>query len=410
MRHSHAALGHLPSTAGRKVALAALLALALIGIAVEALAENRTIQVRGLVDIVATDVGDYRYLNTVNTNDSNFDALRSRIFIEGQSGQTSVYLQFLVSPESYDDFRFFGGYLMHRVSARRNIFLEAGLIPMHDGIWASHTYSNKNPLVGIPMAQYWKTTMHGFMVPNDLDDLLSKRGQGQTGFVYADSSGVRGRPYAAAPITYDNCWNYGAFTLGTIGRFEYAAGVTLGAPATPVSGSDSNENLTWHAKFGYLFAPGLKLWLSGARGAYLSRDVTPYLPEGTSVNDYYQNLLIMSGEWQWWRIAVIGEAYFNKFDTPVREAGLRNESYYLQAVYSMSAGVDLAARYDRMTFEKVSSSTGEVMSWDENQRRWEGGVGYHVTRELFVKGVVQATRGDRKEWDIIPALQASFSF
>ena len=408
MRRSHDAMHLVPTTTGRRIAAATFFVLAVVGVAVDALAQG-SLQMRGLVDIVATDVHDYRYLNTVNTNDSNFDALRSRLFVEGQRGQTSVFLQFLVSPESYDQFRFFGGYLMHRVLEERNVFLEAGLTPMHDGIWASHTYSNKNPLVGIPVAQYWKTSMHATMLPADLDQLLSMRGRGQTGFVYADSNGVRGKPYASAPIVYDNCWNYGAFTLGTLGQVEFALGVTLGAPAASVQGSDTNENLTWHAKVGYAFMPGLKLWLSGARGAYMDRVVAPYLPAGKTVNDYYQNLLIVSGDWQWWRLAVLGEMYFNHFDTPVRETGLSNESFYLQAVYSPLAGWDLAVRYDRMTFEQVPNSTGDVMSWDENLQRWEGGVGYHVTRDLLVKGVVQATQDD-EEWEVIPALQASFSF
>lgn len=408
MKRSHDAMHLVPTPAGRRLAVAAFFTLALLGVALDAIAQS-SIQVRGLVDIVATDVRDDRYLNTVNTNDSNFDALRSRLFVEGQRGQTSVYLQFLVSPESYDEFRFFGGYLMHRVFEDRNVFLEAGLIPLHDGIWASHTYSNKNPLVGIPMAQYWKTTMHASMIPTDLDQLLSMRGQGQTGFVYADSNGVRGQKYSSAPIVYDNCWNYGAFSLGTLGRFEYALGVTLGAPAASVQGSDSNENLAWHAKVGYAFMPGLKLWLTGARGAYMDRVVAPYLPAGKTVNDYYQNLLIVSGDFQWWRLAMIGEVYFNHFDTPVREAGLSNESYYLQAVYSIVAGWDLAVRYDRMMFEEVPAGSGELVSWDENVERWEGGVGYHVTRDLFVKGVAQGTRGDG-DWDVIPAVQASFSF
>jgi hypothetical protein len=259
------------------------------------------------------------------------------------------------------------------------------------------------------MAQYWKSAMQAYMMPTNLDQLLSKRGQGQFGVVYADSNGVRGVAHPSAPIVYDNCWNYGAFSLGTVGRFEYAAGVTLGSPAAPVAGADGNENLTWHAKVGYAFMPGLKLWLTGARGAYLDRAVEPYLPAGRSVNDYYQNLLIVSGTWQWWRVSMMGEVYFNHFDTPVREAGLSNESFYLQGVYSILAGWDLALRYDRLTFEKVSSSTGQVMSWDEDLQRWEGGVNYHVTRDLMVKGIVQATQGDA-EWEVLPAVQASFSF
>jgi hypothetical protein len=104
-----------------------------------------------------------------------------------------VYLQFLVSPESYNAYRFYGGYLMHRVFEQRNVFLEAGLIPVHDGIWASQTYSNKNPLVGLPMTYYWKSTLASTMMPVDLDQMLVARGEGQTRVTYSDSNGVRGK-------------------------------------------------------------------------------------------------------------------------------------------------------------------------------------------------------------------------
>jgi hypothetical protein len=408
MKRSKRTVHFVPTRAGRRIALGAFATLALLGVAVDAMAQG-SVQVRGLIDIVGTHLTDDRYLNTVNTNDSNFDALRSRLFVEGQRGNTSVYLQFLVSPESYNTFRFFGGYLMHRVLADRNIFLEAGLIPLQDGIWASHTYSNKNPLIGIPMAQYWKTSMSATMIPTDLDQLLAMRGRGQHGFVYADSNGVRGKPYATSPIVYDNCWNYGAFSLGTVGRVEYAVGVTVGAPAAAVSGSDTNDDLTLHAKVGYAVTPGFKVWVTGVRGAYLDRVVQDYLPAGKSVNDYYQKLFIVSADWKVWRLSFMGEAYLNHFDTPIRPEGLSNHSYYVQGVYSPLPGWDVAVRYDTMLFEDVVSGAGEVVTWDKDYRRVEGGVGYHVSRDLFLKGVVQAT-GDDEEWTAIPALQVSFSF
>ena len=48
--------------------------------------------------------------------------------------------------------------------------------------------------------------------------------------------------------------------------------------------------------------------------------------------------------------------------------------------------------------------------WDAPVDRWEAGVNYHVSRELVVKGVTQFTRIDNGDWDLIPAVQASFSF
>jgi hypothetical protein len=401
----------IPSRAGRRMALGALVLLALIAVVVNARAQTSSIQLRGLVDIVAGQDDDYRYFNTLNTYDSPFDGLRARLFVEGNRGNTSVYLQFLVSPESYSAYRFYGGYVMQRLFDERNLFLEAGLIPVHDGIWAATTYSNKNPLVGLPMSYYWKTTMSATSVPVDLDQLLSMRGKGQTGVNYADSTGaVRGKKYASSPILYDNCWNYGVYALGTLGRVEFAGGVTLGTASSAVQGSDTNENLAVHGKVGYAFTPGLHAWFSATRGAYFDRVVAPYLPPGKSANDYYQNLWGVSADWKVWKLWFMGEFWNNHWDTPVRDNGLDNQSYYGQMVYSFLAGWDASVRYDAMRFNQVTNSLGRDVTWDAPVDRWETGINYHVSRDLILKGVAQFTNVDNEEWELIPAIQASFSF
>lgn len=409
MRRSMCSVHLVPSTAGRRIAIATFVALGLLGIAVNSFAQN-AIQVRGLVDLVADDVSDYRFLNTNNTNDGNFDALRARLFVDGRRNNTSVYLQFLISPDSYSEFRFFGGYVMQRIHEERNVFIEAGLIPVNDGIWAANTYSNENPLIGIPLMQYWKGGLTATQMPNSLDDLLSKRGQAQEfGITYADSNGTRGYRYAAMPILYDNCWNYGAYTLGTLGHFEFALGATLGAPSASVQGTDSNDNISPHFKLGYAFTPGLKVWASIARGAYLDRAVAPYLPVGKSVNDYYQDLYGLSADWKVWKFWFMGEYFYNHYDTPIREAGLNNQSFYVQSVFALAPGWDLAMRFDALRFAEVEDTAGNVMTWDENVYRWETGVAYHVSRDLVVKGVAQMTQYEA-DWDMIPAIQASFGF
>jgi len=410
MRHALRIEPLHPSSAGRRIALAAIGVLIVLAVAVNAMAEG-AVQVRGLIDIVGSDDREYREFNTYNTHDSNFDGLRARLFVEGNRGATSVYLQFLVSPESYNEYRFYGGYVMQKLFSDRNVFLEAGLIPVLDGVWASHTYSNKNPLIGIPMSQYWSTSLSAHSVPVDLDQLLSMRGQALYGVAYRDSTGaVRGKSYAGSPVLYDNCWNYGAYTLGTLGRVEFAAGVTLGTASASVQGSDTNENLAVHGKVGYAFTPGLRMWLSATRGAYFDRVVEPYLPAGKSANDYFQNLVGVSADWKVWQLWLMGEYWWNHWDTPVRANGLDNQAYYLQAVYAFLPGWDAAVRYDAMRFNKVANSAGVDVTWDAPVDRWEGGINYHVSRELVIKGVAQFTRIDDTDWELIPAVQASFAF
>jgi hypothetical protein len=370
-----------------------------------------SIRIRGLVDLIGQSHDDKLYLNNTNISDSNFDPLRARLFIEGGTDRTQVFIQTLFSQQSFNEFRLYGAYLMHRVVESKEVYLEAGLIPIHDGIWAPHTYSDKNPLVGIPMAYYWKTNMHSYQMPLDTDHLVSQKGKGQTGVAYMDGGNVRGKFWHAAPVLYDNCWNYGVFSLGVVGKFEYAAGVTLGAPADPVQSTDSNNDIALHGKIGYAVTPGFRIYLSAATGAYLGDDVTPFLPQGKTINDYRQNLVIASADWQWQHLSVMSEFFYNAFETPLTTDALTNTSFYVQGVYKFKPGWQLAARYDEMRFGDVTTTAGST-TWDQNIHRYEAGVGYHVSRELLTKLVVQHTdEGDGwKSDNFIPALQVSFSF
>jgi len=370
-----------------------------------------TVKVRGLIDIVAQGENDLLYLNYTNLQDSNFDPLRARIFIEGGTNRTQFFIQTLFSQESFSTFRLFGAYLLHKVVESQEIYFEVGLIPVHDGIWAPHTYSNKNPLIGVPLAYYWKSNLHPRQMPVDLDQLLEQRGQGQFGVEYYDSTGVRGSFFHSMPILYDNCWNYGLYSLGTVKNMEYAVGVTVGAPGAPIQSTDTNDNLALHAKIGYAVTPGFKLYVSGAQGAYLSRDVVPYLPAGASINDFMQTLFVVSMDWQWRYISTMGEVFFNHFETPIRSEGLRNQSFYLQTAYKFLPGWYVAGRYDEIRHEEVDSN-GSTLTWDYDVKRVEAGLGYHFSREMLGKLVVQGTNqgiGFRDD-TIITAIQLSYAF
>ena len=371
-----------------------------------------TVEVDGLVDVVGRGQDADMYLNRTFVQTTNFDALRARIFVQGGTERTRAFVQILFSDVGYSAVNFHGGYLQHRVFENRELYLEAGKIPVHIGTWAPRTYSNRNPLIGIPFAYYYKSTLSSSMMPRDLDDLLSKRGQGQVGVVYTEPDGtVRGSPMSTLPMMYDNCWDYGAFVLGANHRFDYAFGVTLGAPGAPVNGPDSNGSVTGIAKIGMAPIPGLAFHLSFAYGPYLGSDVTPYIPAGSNLEDYAQALLAGSAEWGWRKLSLNSEVFLNRFETPIVDHGLGSLSYYLEGVYRFLPGWYAAARYDLVRFEEVASASGPV-TWDENIDRVEAGVGYHVTRELLVKAVAQCNALD-DGWDadrILPAMQISFAF
>jgi hypothetical protein len=371
------------------------------------------ITLRGLVDLCVNGDRDKAWLNTNNTGDGNFDPLRARLFVDGRRDNTQIFLQFLYSQQSYSPIRLYGAYLQHKVFDKV-LTLEGGLVPNHAGTWAPYTYSNQNPLVAIPLSYYWKSNLPSRSMPNDLDDLLAHRGQGQTGISYADSNGVRGKNYATMPILYDNCWNYGLFAMGTAGRLQYLLGATTNPPGGALNQPDLNENIALQGRFGFTLAQSFTLWLSGAHGAYLSRDVKSYLPAGKTVNDYDQSVLGASAEWKWRHLDLWGEMVFNHFDTPLRSEGLSSQAWWLQAVYTVFPQWEVALRYDDLRHEKVRDSGGIEMSWDMDVYRWEGGIQYRATRELRIKAVFQQTElldgfgGEQVE--TLTAGQVSFAF
>ncbi len=370
------------------------------------------LQVRGLLDVVGHGNDSALYLNRTNVQDSNFDNLRARVFVEGGTERTRAFLQVLFSDVGYDHIRFHGGYVLHRVFEAREVYLEAGKIPVHLGTWAPQTYSNKNPLVGIPLAYYYKSTLPYRQMPTDLEQLLSKRGRGQQGVVYTNPDGsMRGAPYSTAPMMYDNCWDYGAFVLGASHAFDWSLGTTLGAPGSPVGGPETNSSVSVHGRVGYAPTAGLALHLSAARGAYLWDDVAPYLPANSRVDDYAQTLWGLSLHWAWRHLDLGSEVFFNHFETPLRADGLGSHSYYMSAQYRFLPGLYGALRYDAIRFEVVDSAAGRV-TWDENLQRVEAGVGYRRTRELLVKLVGQLNENG-SGWDLdnlLPAAQVSFAF
>lgn len=395
---------------------AAIMTLALLVVAAAPRANaEATVKVRGIMDIAVAAREDLRWLNTTNFDDSSFDLMRSRLFVQAESERTQAHVQLFLSDDSRSPVRIYGAYLLHKPLESHELYLEAGRIPTHDGSWAPRVYSPRNPLVGVPLAYYWKTNLPYRMLPADMEALLEQKGRGQQGTFYTDEAGhPRGVPWANVSMIYDSCWNHGVYVLGTERNFEYAVGVTVGPPTAPVYTADNNDDLVPHAKLGYAFTPGLKASVAWAQGAYLSRDVQQFLPPGKSVNEYDQTLWMGSAEASFGHFEFNGEVFVNHYDTPLRDDGLDSFSYYVDGKWDFHAGWFAALRFDSLSYGdvEVPNGGGATTSWDQNIERIEGGVGYHVSRTLLVKGVLQATNvgeGYVNEY-VSPVLQVSFSF
>jgi hypothetical protein len=284
--------------------------------------------------------------------------------------------------------------------------LEAGLIRHPFGTWGPRTYSDKNPLVGIPLGYSYHTALIVYL--NSLQkspaELLAYRGRGgNPAPAFGVSSGL--------PLVYDNCWNTGLLIFGGGGKWEYTAGVLSGSLSNPtIELKRSRPQVSAHAGF----TPFMELTLgsSFAYGPYLTKANEKDLPFGSAANDYNQTVVGLDLNFERGKFIGHAEGMFNRWVHPYVSEPLKVYSAYVEGTYKFATQFFLAARYDRMEFSKISDPSGGRSVWDYPLYRIETGLGYRFDRSVTIKLVGQLTRfpGRPQLNDDIFATQISTSF
>jgi len=346
------------------------------------------IHLRGLLDLALAPNNDAVALNQLNAGGTAFDPYRARLFVDGKpSDHFDVFAQLHLSEQS--GVLIYGAYATWTPDLERDLHLEAGKLPNPIGTYPPRTYSDKNPLMGMPLTCQYHTSFRGDLLVPDIDALLSEAGNGQYGVDYAPGDGG----WRGMPIVYDFCWDVGIVALGSLRPLEFSIGVTNGTPSASNPGRDNNEDKSVMGRVGINPIPSLRVGVSASTGAYLPNDVEPGLPAGTSAERYDQTLYMVDAEWMWDRLELRGEGVFNTWETP-NLGDLDVTSWYLEGKFAFLAGAYVAARYDQMLFEDIQGTTGPARPWDDDVRRFEGGLGYRFDRRVLGKVVYQTTTLD----------------
>lgn len=365
-----------------------------------ALAWGKSMTISGLVDVVRRD-GDRR--STLNNNlagDSPFNDLRVKLFLDGWANSRFGVLTELLYDESggtVNVIRFDGAYAVFLNLGTPYLNARVGKIPSPFGVWAPRTYSDKNPLVGLPLMQHYHTLARNDRVPANYDSLQTYRRLRSPG---------RG---GGMPILYDSCWGDGVTLFGSSRKWEYNIGVAQGTPSSMRSSSNSGFQVI--GRVGVKPIIGLRLGASGAYGPYLVFGATG-LPRGAGYEDYKQRLFGFDAEYSIGHLIFYGEVVLNRWDSPNFQDGLGNSSWYVEWKYNLYPGLYAAVRYSGMRFDPVDDGKGGRVPWDSPVRRVESGIGYKIIPSARVKLVWQYTHAgdDRQERTDILAAQASFSF
>lgn len=277
-----------------------------------------------------------------------------------------------------------------RPVARWRLDIQAGRIPPVIGAFARRAYGRDNPLVGVPLAYQYLTSLRPDALPAIADDILRMRARGwRPSFPIGSDATAPGIALVSAFH-----WDTGIAAHWSNDRVDLAAAITRGAPARPVT-KETNSGLQWSGRAAVMFPAGVTLGVSGARGDWIDQTALDLRPVASGVS-VAQTVVgadasIERGHW-----IVRAEYLHSTFGIPVANdptftTPLTADTGFAEARYRFLSRWQVAARVERLTFSNITGTLfgGTPTPWDAPVKRVEGTAAFRLTRTIEVRGGYQ---------------------
>jgi hypothetical protein len=277
-----------------------------------------------------------------------------------------------------------------RPVATWNFDIEAGRVPPVIGAFARRAYGRDNPLVGIPLAYQYLTSLRPDALPLTVDDILRMRARGwRPSYPLGSDATAPGLALVSA-----SHWDTGVVAHWSSDRVDLAASLTRGAPAKPVV-TDTNDGVQWSGRAALMFPAGVTVGVSGARGIWINRAVLDLRPIAAGVSTTQTvvgaDASLERGHW-----IVRGEYLHVTFGIPVANepsftTPLEADTGFIEARYRFLSRWQIAARAERLTFSDVRGTLfdGAATPWDAPVKRLEVTAALRIARTLEVRGGYQ---------------------
>jgi hypothetical protein len=162
--------------------------------------------------------------------------------------------------------------------------------------------------------------------------------------------------------------------------------VTTGSPSNPLSLSHAPQYAQWVLGGGYTIWQGFRVGVSGFRGPYLSPNVAPLLPGGTSVRDFPASGLGLDVQWARGHWSASGEWQRFQYDLPGFPQAPSVSSTYGEAKRVLSPRLYLAGRAGWLkpggAADASGASTNQFSPWIAS---YELGGGLWLNRHQLLK-------------------------
>ena len=216
------------------------------------------------------------------------------------------------------------------------------------------------------------------------------------------------------PVINGFRWDTGAQVHGVNGAIEWTGAITTGSLSNPRLGDDNGgRQLAGRAVLRP--SPAVALGASVSRGAFLSRSVESVLQSGIEVEDGVQQAIGIDAEYSAGHFLGRSEVIWSQWLVPIRTRGaltpLEAMAFLIEGRYRVLPGVHVAARAERLGFNRLQTTAG-LEPWEAPVRRFEVGGGYAIIRNVIVKASWQRNIRDegRVRDDSLAALQIVYWF
>ena len=321
-----------------------------------------------------------------NYTDYEYSALRNlRIGVSAEV-RASSRLQFLgeVRLDHGNRLQPFALFARIRPWPARRFDIQVGRIPPTFGAFGRSAYGTANILIGTPLAYQYLTSLRPDALPRTIDDLVRMRGRGWlANYPLGNTAADRGLPFVNSVR-----WDTGVQLHGVNGMIEWSGAITTGSLSNPRV-DDDNDGRQVAGRVVLRPTPALAVGGSVARGAFLSESLEAVLLEGHRVEDGVQQAYGVDAEYAQGRFLARSEVLWSTWTLPVPLTSAEDEtlgatSVLVEGRYRILPGIQLAARAERLGFERVQAPAG-WLAWDAPVRRFELGAGYSVVRNVTLK-------------------------
>lgn len=347
-----------------------------------------------------------------NYTDYEHNALRlARIRLYGE-WRLSPVVSFVgeVRTEDTDNIEASAAYVRVRPWAGHAIAIQAGRIPPVIGAFSRRAYGRDNPLIGMPLAYQYLTSLRPDALPATVDDLLRMRARGwRPDFPIGSTAIGPGMPLVSA-----SRWSTGVEVRWQRDWFEAAGAWSLGPPGMPAA-VDFTAGRQLSGRAAVVLPVGATIGVSAARGRWIDDGVLALVPadrrDRSSQTTVGVDAEIGSGPWlvraEWLRTL-----YAMPWAGPTAAPDPSAWSAFVEARRRLTARWQVAVRVDRLTFSSLTGSAGIATPWDAPIDRAEAAVAFRATRRLEVRGGWQHNWRDagRVRERGFPAVQALFWF